>query len=161
MATIRQASTLDAEAISSLNVDVQALHAAAFPQRFKRPSAETFPPSAAAALLAEARNLVFIAESDGQPAGYAYAEIIRNPENAFRHRYDMIYLHHISVRPQHRNKGIGRALLQAIRSAAQNNGIDVIATEVWSFNEAARRFFRESGFDPYIERLWTRAGQDG
>jgi hypothetical protein len=59
---IRQATTADAQIMSSLNVDVQAIHSSALPWRFKPPSSETFPPDAAAALLAQLNNLVFIAE---------------------------------------------------------------------------------------------------
>ena len=153
---IRQAVIADAEAISSLNADVQALHAAGLPRRFKPPSPETFPASAVIALLAEPSNIVFIAEVDRKPVGYAYAEIVRRPESAFQHAYEMVYLHHISVHARHRMQGLGQALLQALRSAAQQRGIDLLATDVWTFNKAAGGFFRRSGFEPYNERLWMR-----
>jgi hypothetical protein len=66
--------------ISALNADVQAIHAAALPWRFKAPGLGTFPPAEVAGLLANPNHLVFIADFDAQPAGYAYAEVIRRPE---------------------------------------------------------------------------------
>jgi ribosomal protein S18 acetylase RimI-like enzyme len=152
---IRLATTADAEVISSLNADVQAIHWAALPSRFKPPGLETFPPTAAAALLAQSNNVVFISEVDSIPVGYAYAEVIHRPETSLHHAYDMVYLHHISVRPEHRKRGLGGALMDAVRSAASEKGISLVALDVWTFNEEARSFFRRHGFTSYNERLWN------
>ena len=148
---VRRAVTDDAALISSLNADVQAIHAAALPERFKGPGAETFPPSAAAGLLA-----VLVAETDGAPSGYAYAEVIRRAESSFHHAYDTVYLHHISVRSAHRRCGVGKHLIEAVRAAGNELGISLMTLDVWSFNDDAREFFRRHGFTPYIERLWSR-----
>jgi ribosomal protein S18 acetylase RimI-like enzyme len=110
-------------------------------------------------LLAEPANLIFIAEVDSVSAGYAYAEHISRPESSSQYAYEMIYLHHISVRPAHRRRGLGCALIDALRAAADERGIDLLALDVWSFNDEARAFFTRSGFTSYNERLWSR--QDG
>jgi ribosomal protein S18 acetylase RimI-like enzyme len=151
---VRRATVNDAELISSLNADVQAIHAAAMPFRFKPPGPGTFPPSAAAGLLTNPGNLVFVAEVDDIPAGYGYAEVIRRPETSFHFAFEMIYLHHISVRPEHRRGGVGEALIAAVRAAGQELGITLVSLEVYTFNEGARAFFRGQGFTPYTERLW-------
>jgi diamine N-acetyltransferase len=135
---------------------VQAVHAAALPWRFKPPGPDTFPPAVAAATLAKPQNVVFIAELDGAPVGYAYAEIARLPDDPMRPAYDMVYLHHISVRATARRQGIGEALLAAVREAGKALGIDLLALDVWTFNTLAREFFRKQGFNPYNERLWNR-----
>src|SRR5258708_37910161 len=152
---VRPATTADAEIMSSLNADVQAVHAAALPSRFKPPGPDTFPPDAAAALLSEPSNLVFIAEADGLPVGYAYAEGIRRPATPFTYAFDMVYLHHISLRAPHRRRGLGGALIDAVRSAARERRIDLVTLDVWTFNQEARAFFRRHGFTPFSERLWT------
>ena len=157
---VRLATETDAEIISSLNADVQALHASALPWRFKPPGSDTFPPTAAAALLAEPTNLVFVAELGSIPVGYAYAEVVRRPETSFTYAYDMVHLHHISVRPTHRREGIGGALMNAVREAANERGIALLTVDVWVFNEVSRAFFQRHGFGPYIERLWNH-GADG
>jgi GNAT superfamily N-acetyltransferase len=153
---VRRAGSADADVVSSLNADVQAAHAAALPESFKPPGPDTFPPAAAAALLAKPGNLVFIAEVDSGPAGYAFAEICRIPETPMRHAYEMIYLHHLSVRPDHRRQGVGGALLDVVRAAGIELGIALLALDVWSFNESARTFFHRRGFASYNERLWNR-----
>lgn len=154
--SVRRASTVDAEVLSSLNVDVQTIHWSALPTRFKPPSPDTFPPSAAAELLAEPNNLVFIAEVDSLPVGYAYAEVIHRPETPMTYADDLVYLRHLSVRPSYRKQGLGLSLIDAVRSAASERGITIIALDVWMFNEDARSFFRRHGFTSYNERLWNR-----
>jgi GNAT superfamily N-acetyltransferase len=88
--------------------------------------------------------------------GYASAEIVRRPETPFHHAYDMVYLHHLSVRSTHRRKGIGSALLDAVRQAATAVDIELIALDVWTFNAEARAFFNHHGFTTYNERFWNR-----
>jgi diamine N-acetyltransferase len=153
---VRKASQQDRDLLASLNADVQAVHAAAMPRRFKPPGPDTFPPGAVAALLARPENLIFIAEIDSIAAGYAYAEIVRRPETAIHYADDMVYLHHLSVRPAHRRHGVGSALIDAVRAAATGSGIALIALDVWTFNNEARAFFRRHGFAAYNERLWNR-----
>lgn len=153
---VRRASEADAAAISALNADVHEIHAAALPDLFKPPSAESFPAEMVTALIRAPENLVFLAELDLAPIGYAYAEVIRRAETPFRTAQEMVYLHHISVRPAHRRKGVGNALVQAVRAAGRELGITLLALDVWTFNEPARRFFGRQGFRIYNERLWSR-----
>jgi ribosomal protein S18 acetylase RimI-like enzyme len=153
---IRRATEQDADALASLNADVQAIHAAAMPWYFKPPGPATLPPSAVADLLTWPENLVFIAETDSTAAGYAYGQLVRRPETPFHYAHDMMYLHHIGVRPAHRRRGVGAALIGAMRAAATDAGIALMALDVWTFNEEARAFFRRHGFAPCSERLWSR-----
>jgi ribosomal protein S18 acetylase RimI-like enzyme len=153
---IRRAGEQDSDLLASLNADVQAIHAAAMPWLFKPPGPDTRPPAAVAALLARPENLIFIAEIDGIAPGYAYAEMVQRPQTPIHHAHDMAYLHHISVRPMHRRHGVGSALIRAVRAAATDIGIALIALDVWTFNDEARAFFRSHGFAVYNKKLWSR-----
>jgi ribosomal protein S18 acetylase RimI-like enzyme len=153
---IRRAGEADASTLSLLNTDVQSLHASALPDRFKPPGPGTFPEADARALLANPDNLIFIAEVDAEPAGYAYAQILRLAEAPMRHGWDEVHLHHLSVRPAFRRMGVASALLDAVRTAAGKIGIDLLTLQVWTFNEDAQAFFRRQGFTPYMARLWNR-----
>jgi ribosomal protein S18 acetylase RimI-like enzyme len=155
---IRRASETDAQTLSLLNTDVQSLHASALPERFKPPGPDTFPETFARTLIANPSNLVFIAEVDSAPAGYAYAEIVHLPETPLRNAWDEVHLHHLSVRPAHRRMGVASALLDAVRAAAGEISIGVVTLQVWTFNEDAQAFFRRQGFTPYMARLWNRKG---
>jgi ribosomal protein S18 acetylase RimI-like enzyme len=154
--TTRRAGAADAQTLSLLNTDVQDLHACALPQRFKPPGPDSFPETFARTLIANPDNLVFIAEVDLEPAGYAYAEIVHVAQTPLRHAWDEVHLHHLSVRPAHRRKGVASALLDAVRAAAGEVGIDLLTLQVWTFNEDAQAFFRRQGFTPYMARLWSR-----
>jgi ribosomal protein S18 acetylase RimI-like enzyme len=153
---VRLAVSADASALTALIADVQALHASALPWRFKPAGPDTLPPSEAVRLIDNPNNRVFIAETDSVPVGYAYAAIARVPESPFAFPYVMLYLHHISVRPEYRRCGAGNALLAAVCDCASSAGIDLIALDVWSFNADARAFFKRHGFAVYNERLWKR-----
>lgn len=153
--TVRRATVADADLLPSLNEDVQRLHAEAMPKRFKPVGAGSFSAAAARDMLAKPSNRIFIAEVEGQPAGYTYAEIIRQVETPLRHAWDEIHLHHISVRPAYRRHGVATALLDAVRAAGREAGIALITLQVWSFNEGSQAFFRSHGFTPYMVRLWN------
>jgi diamine N-acetyltransferase len=153
---VRRAGEADAAAISRLNADVHEIHAAALPGLFKAHAADSFPAAEVAELIRAPENLFFLAELDSEPIGYAYVEVIRRAETRSRLAQEMVYLHHISVRPVDRRKGVGEALIRAWRAAADERGIALLAVNVWSFNDAARRFFRRHGFTAYNERLWNR-----
>jgi ribosomal protein S18 acetylase RimI-like enzyme len=153
---VRRANTADAALVSSLNADVQGLHAAAMPERYKPPGPQSFPPAETAALLSKENSLVFIAEIGSAPAGYAYAEMISLPETSLRYAYRMVHLHHISVRAEFRRQSAGAALLAAVRAAANEAGITLLTLDVWTFNDAARRFFTRNGFTAHTKRLASR-----
>jgi ribosomal protein S18 acetylase RimI-like enzyme len=153
---VRLAGEADAALLSSLNADVQALHAEALPWLFKQPGPEAFTPADALALLANPDNLIFVAEVGSKPAGYAYAEVVRRAETPLRYAFEEVHLHHISVQPAWRRQGLGEELVDAVRQAARQRGIVLLTLSVWSFNDAARSFFREQGFAFYMERMWSR-----
>jgi ribosomal protein S18 acetylase RimI-like enzyme len=154
---VRRATVDDAALIASLNADVQAIHVAAMPAHFKPASAGAFSRSEIVDLLTDRQNLVFIADIEGEPVGYAYAQIIRRPETSLVYAHDMIYIHHISVRPARHRRGVGSALIAALRAAGQDLGIGRLALDVWVFNDAARAFFRRQGFTRQHERFASTA----
>ena len=154
MITIRPMTDADAPTLVSLNADVQAIHAAALPWRFKPPGA--YKTADAQALLARPDNFAFIAEIDGAPAGYVVAEAIHHPETGRHHAHAMIYVHEISVREAQRRRGVGRALMDAVSARGKELGIDRVALDTWSFNEGALKFFQRYGLTPYNVRLWNK-----
>jgi ribosomal protein S18 acetylase RimI-like enzyme len=155
---IRAATKDDAALIAMLNADVQALHADAVPWRFKQPGPETFTPKDAEALLSRANHVAFLAHVDATPAGYVVAHLMRNPETAFHYAHAMIYVHQISVRPDFQRRGVGRALLDAVKAHGAANGISLLALDTWTFNAKALAFFRAYGLVDYNVRLWSRIG---
>ena len=152
---IRKATTKDAATLSALNVDVQRIHAAAFPEIFKQPENDSFALDFMLERLADPLNTFLIVSDHGVDAGYVFVKIIDRPENPFTHAWKFLYIDQISVKPAYRGRGYGKALMQAVRKLAQEMGIETIALDTWSFNEQALAFFREQGFATFNERLWT------
>ena len=128
---------------------------------FKPPGPQAFPPDAAAALLGNPYNLVLVAEIDAAPVGYVYAGVTRHAETPWRWAYDMVYVHQIGVRAAHRRRGVGAALIAAVRAEAASRNVALLALDVWSFNADARAFFQRQGFAPYNERMVGRTTGPG
>ena len=158
---IRRAEPGDAALLSSLNREVQSIHAEALPDLFKPPGSGTF--SEFADLIAEPMNAIFIAEAESVPVGYVYAQITRHGETAWLYPLDLIHVHHIGVRESHRKAGVATRLLDAVDELARAEGIGRVTLEVWAFNRAAREFFRRRGFELGVERLsrWIGATKPG
>lgn len=56
------------------------------------------------------------------------------------------YLYHLAVLPAYRNRGIGRALVDAAMSALEKEGIHKTALVVFSKNAAGNAFWEKIGF---------------
>jgi ribosomal-protein-alanine N-acetyltransferase len=52
----------------------------------------------------------------------------------------------MAVRPQYRNSGIGRGMLQEFTERCFGKGLNVINLEVRITNDSAIRFYRNQGF---------------
>ena len=153
--SIRNATESDTATISALNKDVQAIHAAAVPSRFKTPGPETFTVADASAFIAQPGYFGLIAEWAGAPVGYAIARLMQNPETPFAYPSKMLYVHQISVRPEYRRRGVGRALLDCLKQKGSAAGATRLTLEAWAFNSAALDFFQGYGLAPASIRLWS------
>ncbi len=153
---IRLATPNDAEIISTLNANVQRIHAAALPYLFKPPSSDVFPPSQILEWLADPNTFIFLGELDGQAIGYIYAEIWDQLETSWRYAARSLYIHHITIKPEYQSMGFGTKLMDAVKNLAREKGISTIALDVWSFNAKAHAFFASQGFSNYNERMWLK-----
>jgi ribosomal protein S18 acetylase RimI-like enzyme len=150
---IRPATEEDAAAISALNRDVQQLHAGALPRLFKPPAPESFSPDKVRALAGQPGVCLLIGRIEGAPAGYAYAEIVRQGETALRLPMAYVYLNQLSVAPAFQRRGCGGRLLAAVVDFARAEGIDALHLDVWAFNGKAQAFFAKHGFTPFNLRM--------
>jgi GNAT superfamily N-acetyltransferase len=92
---------------------------------------------------------VVIAEVDGDPAGFAL----------FFHNYSTflarrgLYLEDLFVVPEHRGRGVGRALLAHLARLAVERDCGRLEWWVLDWNEPALRFYRSLGAEPMSD--WT------
>lgn len=125
---------------------VQGLHADSIPTMFKPPV-----PGDAIAFFTQAlqRNevVVFVAEVDGAPAGYLFAEETHRLPGAFTHASHALDVHHIAVDDVFRRMGLGRLLLAAAEEWARTRDLTELRLEHWAFNGGAHEFFSSLGFE--------------
>jgi GNAT superfamily N-acetyltransferase len=92
---------------------------------------------------------VIIAESDGEPAGFAL----------FFHNYSTflaapgIYLEDLFVNPEARGKGIGKALLARLAQIAKSRNCGRLEWAVLNWNKPSIEFYERLGAKPMNE--WT------
>ena len=144
---VRIATASDASTISALCADVQRLHATAIPMFYKPASPETFPAATVCELMASPDRRIFVAEVEGEIAGYVYVELQRQPESPFVYAMDIVYVHHISMRPFLRRSGIGTELMKAVDAWAKERHASTIKLHVCAFNAPAIAFYENSGFE--------------
>ena len=143
---VRAASEADFDALVQLNRVVQRLHAALYPSDFKQEIDPCAVRAFFASRLAAPKSGIGIAEAYGVPIGYVWFEVQAQPETPFRPPRPRIYVHHISVAPEARRRGIAAALMRYVEHRAASQGIDEIALDTWAANLDAQRFFRAQGF---------------
>ncbi len=156
---IRRATARDAGIVARLNREVQQLHADALPRLFKPPSEEIFAPAAFAELVADLDTVVFIGEAGGEPVGYLYAQVARRPDTPFTYAADVVFVHHLAVRREHRGRGYGERLIREAVALAESEGIRRIELSVWAFNTDTRGFFARQGFTVFNERVCLERGE--
>ena len=92
---------------------------------------------------------VLIAEVDGEAAGFAlffhnFSTFVGRPG---------IYLEDLFVKPEHRGKGFGKALLKRLAEIAVERGCGRLEWAVLDWNEPAIGFYKSLGARPNEE--WT------
>lgn len=147
MIRVRLATMADAPLLAELNRDVHQLHVDALPTIYKpiddmTPLAEDF----RSRVLSNPEMRTYIVEVDGEPAGYASAEIRRQAEDAYHPARDYVHVDVISVRPEYRQNGCGRALMEAVFDLARKEGMSRVALDTMAFNTGAIAFYERLGF---------------
>jgi ribosomal protein S18 acetylase RimI-like enzyme len=93
-------------------------------------------------------SIVYIAEDNGQPVGFAMAHIFK----AFmRKRIDKIgFLEYLYVEDKYRNKGIGAMLLEKVENFLRDKKISRIRLTTFTTNTDAIRFYSAHGIDKFV-----------
>jgi GNAT superfamily N-acetyltransferase len=87
-------------------------------------------------------TLIFVAYREGQAVGIATCF---RGFSTFRGK-PLINVHDLAVLPEHRGRGIGRALLAAVEQRARALGCCRLTLEVYKNNQRARHTYAQAGF---------------
>jgi ribosomal protein S18 acetylase RimI-like enzyme len=143
---IRPATTTDIAAIGPLAALLVRTHHDFDSKRFIAATSRTAEGygSFLGSQLAEPDIIVLVAERNGEVVGYTYAGLegpdymaLRGPAGAL---YDIV------VDPEHRGRGVGRALLDATLAALKERGAPRVVLSTAEQNEPAQRLFERAGF---------------
>jgi hypothetical protein len=116
--TVRPATEGDAALLLGLNREVQALHAAAEPGRFKPVVTDTAP---FVAMVNTPEAQTYIADVAGTPAGYVHIVVQRRPENPFTYAATIVHIDQIAVCSAYRRHGVAPPCLTAPKPSPPNS----------------------------------------
>jgi ribosomal protein S18 acetylase RimI-like enzyme len=150
--TVRRAIVGDEELLATLNDFVQAIHLRDRPDHFR----QTQLPALAAwykDVLQKPSTRAWIADDQGAAVGYVLAVVHHLPETPFTRPKDWLEIDQIAVDPNHRKRGVGRALVTKAIAEARAEGIGKVEAAAWCFNGDAQEMFRRLGFTPKAVRF--------
>jgi ribosomal protein S18 acetylase RimI-like enzyme len=143
---IRRATPADLPGIGRLGALLVKEHYDFDPQRFlpARPGTPEGYASFMGTQLEDPDKAVLVADTDGDVIGYAYAAIEGYDYMALRGPAGV--LHDIIVAPEHRGRGVGRLLLDAMLEFFRSREVPRVVLSTAERNEVAQRLFASMGF---------------
>jgi ribosomal protein S18 acetylase RimI-like enzyme len=153
--TVRPATLTDQSPIGRLGAILVELHHEFDPDRFisAGPGTERAYGEFLVSQLARPEVIILIAEEAGRVVGYSYAGIEGNDWMALRGPAGVVY--DLVVDPERRREGIGRLLLDAIRSALVEKGAPRVLLSTADRNVPAQALFASAAFRrTMIEMTW-------
>ena len=161
-AVIRPATPADVPAIGRLAVLLVQAHHDFDPNRFLSvtPHTEQGYADYLGTQLGQKRTVVLVAELNGGVCGYAWGAVEGTDYMSLRGPAGVLY--DIVVDPEHRGKGIGALLLNAVLEALEALDAPRVVLSTAVRNEMAQRLFARAGFRPTMLEMTREAssGQD-
>lgn len=142
---VRFARKEDYEAINALRAPVCALHSNGYPALFKPVFAKDHQ-ERVLKMMEDPEQDVLVAEENGQLLGFVMVEYIKREETNSIYAVHEAHIVEIGVDETSQGKGIGTALIQAVKDAAKVRGCRSVQLDVWEFNKSALRFYEKLGF---------------
>lgn len=142
---VRFARKEDYEAINALRAPVCALHSNGYPALFKPVFAKDHQ-ERVLKMMEDPEQDVLVAEENGQLLGFVMVEYIKREETNSIYAVHEAHIVEIGVDETSQGKGIGTALIQAVKDAAKVRGCRSVQLDVWEFNKGALRFYEKLGF---------------
>ena len=146
--TVRIADERDLERVNELRRQVNDLHVEGRPDVFKPGFNEQLKNYVYTVYNDPCKDIA-VAEKDGVICGYAVLNRFTKPETPFMYERSYVDVDEFGVDKAFRRQGIGRALMEYIRTYAKDNDFDRIELNMWEFNEGALRFYEDIGFGTY------------
>ncbi|MBR3423554.1 MAG: GNAT family N-acetyltransferase [Clostridia bacterium] len=144
---IRKAREKDIDKLFDLLSQVLEIHAKIRPDVFV-PGTTKYSREDIKEKLENDKTPVFVAEEDGEVAGYAFCVIKEPSGSANLVPHKTLFIDDLCVDEKKRGSGIGEALFRFVKEEAKRLGCDVVGLAVWEGNDPARRFYEKMGMTP-------------
>lgn len=149
---VRVATPADAGVLAGLNRPAQLEHHRRVPEWFAAPGDPDVEDLVRRWLCREGA-VGFVAELDGQVAGYALAAVHHRVRSRSSPESHWIDLNQIAVAPEARRRGVAKALCVEVIDHARARRLDAVQLNVWAFTLEAQALFTSLGFEPATMRL--------
>jgi ribosomal protein S18 acetylase RimI-like enzyme len=149
---IRRAVLSDLSDLVLLHREVQMMHAHALPDRFREDVTDEALGEVIRGTIESPSSCLLVAEN-GTVAGFLSAEFRDRPEIWCAEARRSIYLNSIVVAFEFRRRGVACALLEALRTVAEQEKVAGMELDVWRFNTEAREAFQKLEFVSLWERM--------
>ena len=144
---IRFAQSRDIPGMLNLLQQVGEVHHQIRPDLF-RSGAQKYDEAALEALLKNPDRPIFIAQNEGQVAGYAFCILQVTKDDPVLQDRKVLYIDDLCVDEAQRGHGIAGALYQQVCQYARSIGCDAVTLNVWSGNDTAMAFYQKCGLKP-------------
>jgi ribosomal protein S18 acetylase RimI-like enzyme len=156
--TIRRVTAQDYEALCKIIEEVDALHREALPYIFRESGGPVRDRIYVLGLLADEDHGLFVAEIEGQVAGYVHVTVREAPPIPILVPRRIAVVDNIVVKEAYRRSGLGRALMGRAEQWAQAKGAADVELNVYEFNESAIAFYESLGYETFSRRMGRRLG---
>lgn len=149
--TIRIATLADLDQIVVLWREMMDFHCELDPKFAMREEAPVNFRKHAAESMADPKHRFFVAEVDGNLAGFCQAALAEYPPVFVLTHYGHIMA--ITVAEPYRRSGIGHVLLEAALQWFREKKITRVEASIATRNPVSRAFWTKESFNPYMEQL--------
>lgn len=144
------AETTDAEAIAECWVDLareQRQHGSDLAAEGNR---EAINATVLTHIVADEVFVARPASEDGPDEGPILGFVTFEAETGrYEETVDRGIVHNLYVRPAHRDRGIGRRLLERAETALAERGVEVVTLDAMAANDDARRFYERAAYESH------------
>ena len=96
---------------------------------------------------------ILLACEEGKTLGFALVQLQRTPPYTCMVPHTYAYLTDLAVEPAARGRGLGRALLDAVKGWGRERGADYVELQVLRQNHGALRLYEREGFRDEMHTL--------
>ena len=150
---IRQAAAEDYDTLCAIIDEVDTLHRDRMPHIFQKPPGPVRDREYILGLLADENVGLFVAEVEGQVAGFVHALVRDTPPWPVLVPRRRAFVDSLAVGREFRRHGIGRALMDQAHKWAIDKGAVDIELNVFEFNQPALAFYRALGYETSTRRM--------